>query len=87
MEQIFQRKVYIQLCVKIELKRIMTDNLKVFLEPFRLNPVTGLPCKLLIYCHIISNTFGLFDEVAEVIESIDSNFHKESREKMIEEGP
>ena len=57
----------------------MLHNIKVLLETFYLNPVTGLQYKLFIYCNTISNAFDLFDEVADVLEITDSNYYKEAR--------
>ena len=81
------REACIQLCVRIELKSIILDNLKVLLETFRVNPATVLTRKLLIYCNTISNTFDLFDEISEVLERTDSNYYKEVREQLVEEAP
>ena len=61
----------IQLHVRINLKRIMFDNLKVLLQTLWLNPATGLPHEFIIYYNTISNTFDLFDEVSEMLENSD----------------
>ena len=73
--------------MRIKLKNIILHNLKAFLETFRSNPATGLLYKILAYCKIISNAFDLFDEVAEVLERTDSNYHKQVSENLAEEAP
>ena len=63
----------------------MIDDIKSLLDIFRLNPATGLPCEFLICCNTINNDFDMFDEVAQVLENVDSNYHKEASAKLEEE--